>query len=105
MTDKRDDIQAGIKSLSVLFGEEDVIATAVLQIIFVVFLVIIGRKLELMYPFYVGLSLVTVSFMYQHWLIASREEFKCLKAFENNNFVGGIIFCGIAMSYHMELST
>ena len=105
MADKKDDIQAGIKSLSILFGEEDVIATAILQTIFVIFLVIIGQNLELMYPFYVGLGLVSVSFMYQHWLITSREDFKCLKAFENNNFVGGIIFCGIAMSYHMALST
>ena len=105
MADKKEDIQGGIKSLSVLFGEDDIVATAILQIIFVIFLIIIGQKLELMYPYYVGLGLVSVSFIYQRRLITSKDGFKCMKAFENNNFVGGIIFCGIAMSYHISLST
>jgi 4-hydroxybenzoate polyprenyltransferase len=38
-------------------------------------------------------------FAYQQVLTRERERGKCFAAFMNNNWVGGIIFLGIAASY------
>lgn len=103
MADKKEDLRAGIKSLPILFGDDDAIVIVILQVIFMIFLLVIGRKLNFLPPYYLSLCLVSLTFAYQHRLIKAKEPAKCMKAFENNNFVGGIIFCGIAMSYHMAL--
>ncbi len=105
MVDQHDDLDAGIKSLALLFGHEQSKITTLLQIIFLIFLIIIGKKEGFLFPYYVALGLTSLCFIYQHRLITSREPAKCMKAFENNNFVGAIIFVGITMSYHMSLST
>ena len=105
MVDQHDDLDAGIKSLALLFGHEQSKITTLLQIIFLIFLIIIGKKEGFLFPYYVALGLTSLCFLYQHRLITSREPAKCMKAFENNNFVGAIIFVGITMSYHMSLST
>ena len=38
-------------------------------------------------------------FVYQQKLIANREREACFKAFMNNNYVGLVLFLGLAMSY------
>jgi hypothetical protein len=38
-------------------------------------------------------------FVYQQKLIAKRERDACFKAFMNNNYVGLVLFLGLAMSY------
>ena len=105
MVDQQDDPDAGIKSLALLFGREQSKIITILQIIFLIFLIIIGKKEGFLFPYYLALGLSSLCFIYQHRLITFREPAKYMKAFENNNFVGAIIFVGITMSYHMSLST
>ena len=38
-------------------------------------------------------------FAYQQKLIVKREREACFKAFLNNNYVGLVLFMGLAMSY------
>ena len=40
-------------------------------------------------------------FAYQQKLIAKRERDACFKAFMNNNYVGLVLFLGLAMSYFL----
>ena len=40
-----------------------------------------------------------VLFIYQQKLIANREREACFKAFLNNNYVGLVLFLGLAVSY------
>ena len=40
-----------------------------------------------------------VLFIYQQKLIANREREACFKAFLNNNYVGLVLFVGLAISY------
>ena len=40
-------------------------------------------------------------FAYQQKLIARRERDACFKAFMNNNYVGLVLFLGLAMSYFL----
>ena len=105
MVDQHDDLDAGIKSLALLFGREQAKIVTILQIVFLIFLIIIGKKEGFFFPYYLALGLTSLCFIYQHQLITSQEPAKCMKAFENNNLVGAIIFVGITMSYHMSLST
>ena len=105
MVDRHDDLDAGIKSLALLFGREQAKIITILQLMFLIFLIIIGRKEGFLFPYYLALGLTSLCFIYQHRLITSQEPAKCMKAFENNNLVGAIIFVGITMSYHMSLST
>ena len=99
MIDRDDDLQLGVKSTAILFGEADKMIIGVIQVTFILTLLIVGSKLELGGMYYLGL-LVAVGLMgYQHKLIKDREPDQCLKAFQNNHWVGAVIFAGIYMHY------
>lgn len=100
MVDREDDIKIGVKSTAILFGEADRAITAFLQGLFLLTLVLAGRKFELGIYYYSSLFLVVVLFAYQQWLIKYRLPDNCFKAFLNNNHVGLVIFAGIAADYY-----
>jgi len=65
-------------------------------------LLVLGLNLSLAWPYYVGL-LAAAAMMGYHWLlIRDRSRAGCLKAFRHNNWVGGVIFVGIAFSFLYE---
>lgn len=99
MVDREFDIEIGVKSTAILFGDADKIIIAALQIMFILALILAGRQFQLGTPFY--LSLIVASFLlaYQQLLIRDRLPDPCFKAFLNNNWVGAIIFIGIFLSY------
>lgn len=99
MVDRDDDITAGIKSTAVLFGRYDRLITSVLQLVFILLMVLVGRHHDLGLFFYASLSITTLLFIYQQTLIAQRDGPDCFKAFLNNNYVGTVIFLGIAAHY------
>jgi 4-hydroxybenzoate polyprenyltransferase len=49
--------------------------------------------------YYWSLLVAGVLFVYQQKLIVNRERDACFKAFMNNNYVGLVLFLGLAMSY------
>ncbi len=99
MVDREDDLRAGIKSTAVLFGDLDRVMTACLQVLVLLGLMLIGRRMELGWPYDVALLLVGFLFAYQQHLIRNREPKRCFKAFTNNNWVGLIILLGVAGHY------
>lgn len=99
MVDREDDIRAGIKSTAVLFGDLDRVMTASLQILVVLALSLLGRRLELGWPYDIGLFIAGCLFAYQQYLIRNREPKYCFTAFMNNNWVGIAILLGIAGHY------
>jgi len=100
MVDRDDDIKIGVKSTAILFGEADRAITAFLQGLFLFTLVLAGRKFELGLYFYISLCVAALLFAYQQWLIKDRLPDNCFKAFLNNNYVGLVIFIGIAADYY-----
>ena len=50
MVDQHDDLDAGIKSLALLFGREQAKIITILQIMFLIFLIIIGKKRGVFVP-------------------------------------------------------
>ncbi|MFA7555176.1 MAG: 4-hydroxybenzoate octaprenyltransferase [Spongiibacteraceae bacterium] len=99
MVDKDDDLKIGVKSTAILFGDDDRLITATLQVCTIVALIFVGQQFELGYWFYIGLISAVVLFIYQQHLIRHRDRDACLKAFLNNHWVGAVIFLGILMHY------
>ena len=95
MVDRDDDVKIGVKSTAILFGEADRGIIAFLQVWVVLTLCVIGQQANLGLPFYLGVSIAALLFVYQQHLIRHRDRDACFKAFLNNNWVGLAIFCGL----------
>ena len=99
MVDREFDIEIGVKSTAVLFGDMDKYFIALLQIMFVVSMWLAGQQLELGSAYYLSLLFACVLLAYQQYLIKDRLPDLCLKAFLNNNWVGAVIFVGVVLSH------
>lgn len=97
MVDRNDDIKIGIKSTAVLFGHYDKLIIGILQIITVICLIIIGLNHHLSFIYYSGISIMSLLFLYQQWLINDRDRTRCFKAFQNNNYVGLVMFLSVVI--------
>lgn len=103
MVDRKDDIKIGVKSTAILFGSADRLIIGILQLFVLLALLAVGLQTELRYWYFASLGLVSLFFIYQQILIHSRQPRDCFDAFLNNNYVGLIIFLGIAASYWLPL--
>nr|WP_255771903.1 4-hydroxybenzoate octaprenyltransferase [Microbulbifer guangxiensis] len=99
MVDRDDDLKIGVKSTAVLFGDMDRAMTACLQGMVLFALLLAGQRFELGSMYFLGLTAAAGLFAYQQWLIRNREREACFRAFLNNNWVGAVVFAGIAMHY------
>ncbi|MBU2884528.1 4-hydroxybenzoate octaprenyltransferase [Gilvimarinus agarilyticus] len=95
MVDRDDDIQIGIKSTAVLFGEQDRLITATLQILVVGGLLMMAPRFELNALYYLGVATASALFIYQQRLIRYRQRSQCFKAFLNNHWAQLAILLGI----------
>jgi len=97
MVDRDDDLKIGVKSTAILFGEQDRVITACLQFIVLFAMGMIGQRFELHWIYKISVGVAACLFAYQQWLIRKRERSACFRAFLNNNWVGMVIFVGIAL--------
>jgi len=101
MVDRPDDLKVGIKSTAVLFGENDRLITALLQLMTLLALVLVGVRFELGLYYYLGVTGAALLFAYQQFLIRHRERKDCFRAFLNNNWVGMVVFVGLVLDLHL----
>ena len=99
MVDRDDDLLAGVKSTAVLFGNNDRVIIAILQLTFIVMMATIGRQLEMSFVYYLGLLISVGLFVYQQRLAWASGIENYLKAFLNNNWVGASFFVTIVAHY------
>ncbi len=99
MVDREDDLKIGVKSTAILFGDDDKVITAMLQVCVVVVLLMAGPRFEMSFIYYAGVIAASGLFIYQQQLIRYRQTDKCFKAFLNNNWVGAVIFAGIVLHF------
>lgn len=99
MVDRADDLEIGVKSTAILFGNADRCLIGLLQIIMIVLLVILGLNLSLGRAYYFGITIAVILALYQQYLIKDRIPEKCFKAFLNNNWLGLAIFTGLMFEY------
>ena len=98
MVDRECDEKIGVKSTAILFGDLDILITHIIQGFMMLVLLLLGRKMELNMYYYFCLLASVILFVYQNKLLRSRNTDNYFKAFLNNNWVGMIIFIGIAVA-------
>ena len=99
MVDRDDDLRIGIKTSAILFGRFDVAAVMLCYAAMLAVLVLIGMKLQFGLYYYLGLGAAGLLMLYHYALIRGRSREGCFKAFLHNNWVGGVVFAGIAANY------
>ncbi|MDT3410342.1 4-hydroxybenzoate octaprenyltransferase [Kosakonia cowanii] len=99
MVDRDDDLKIGIKSTAILFGRHDKLIIGILQVLVMAMMAAVGWLNGLGWIYYATVLVAGALFVYQQVLIADRERDACFKAFLNNNYVGLVLFLGLAVSY------
>ncbi|WP_447874387.1 4-hydroxybenzoate octaprenyltransferase [Serratia fonticola] len=99
MVDRDDDVKIGIKSTAVLFGRHDKLIVGLLQFATLLLMLWVGYLMQLGGAFYWSLLLAGALFIHQQKQVAGRDRDACFRAFLNNNYVGLMLFIGIALSY------
>ncbi len=99
MVDREDDLKLGVRSTAILFADMDKAMIGLLQALMLADLVLAGRSMHFGPWYRAGLGAAAILFAYQQSLIRRRDPAACFKAFLNNNYVGMVIFLGIALQY------
>ena len=99
MVDIEFDIKEGMKSTAILFGKHDTFIIGVLQLLTLILITIVGIMMDRGIPFYLSILLASTLVYYQQTLTKDRDPDKCFQAFLNNNYLGMIIFIGLAIDY------
>lgn len=99
MIDREDDLKIGVKSSAVLFADMDRVIIGIMQIMMLYALYLAGASMQFGPWYYVGMAAAALAFVWQLWLIRKRDAVNCLRAFQNNNFVGMAIFVGILLDH------
>jgi 4-hydroxybenzoate polyprenyltransferase len=102
MVDRDDDLNIGVRSTAILFGDSDRHIIAVLQAMTLLSLYLAGRILRMTRWYYAGLIAGALFFVYQLWLIRNRDRDACFRAFLNNNYFGMSMFIGILLTYQFR---
>ena len=96
MVDREDDIRMGAKSTAILFGEMDLMAQGVLYACMFVALALVGREAGMGLWYWAGLGAAALLVAYEFTIARTRDRDACFRAFLHNNWVGMVIFAGIA---------
>lgn len=96
MVDREDDLVIGVKSSAILFGRYDLLVLKILMSTMIMMLLLLGWHHHLTWPWFAGVAVASALFVRQQWMVRRRERAPCFKAFLGNNWVGLVIFLGLA---------
>ena len=99
MVDKPDDLKIGIKTSAITFGRFDVMGIMLCHACFIAIMLVIGQLQQMNLAYYAGLMVAAGLITYQYTLIRNRDRALCFKAFLHNNWVGMVVFIGIALDF------
>lgn len=99
MADRDDDLKIGVKSTAILFGDADRVIIGILQVMTLFALYLVGEQAQLGAEYSIALAISAILMVYHQYLIRYRQPSLCISAFLNNNWLGAVIFLGIAFSY------
>ncbi len=102
MVDRDDDVKIGIKSSAIFFGKYDVIAVMICYAIMLGLLVYVGKFMGFGKFYYIGLAASLLLACRQYGLIKTRDKTSCFKAFLQNNWIGLVLFIGLAAQYYFR---
>ena len=99
MVDRDDDLNAGIRSSAILFGDADRFVIGGLQLCMLLGLLMLGSRYDFGVWYYLALIAVAIFMVFQQWLLRDRNTDAAFAAFRNNHYVGLSVFVGIALDY------
>lgn len=99
MVDRDDDIKIGIRTSALTFGRFDVAAIMLCYAVTLGIYAWIGATLGFGLAFWAGWAAALGCALYHYTLIKDRERMPCFAAFRHNNWLGGVLFAGIAVHY------
>ena len=99
IVDKPDDLKIGIKTSAITFGQFDVLGVMLCHACFIAIMLVIGQMQQMNLAYYTGLMIAAGLSAYQYTLIRHRDRALCFKAFLHNNWVGMVVFIGIALDF------
>ncbi|WP_248321214.1 MULTISPECIES: 4-hydroxybenzoate octaprenyltransferase [unclassified Caballeronia] len=99
MVDRDDDIKIGIRTSALTFGRYDVLAVMLCYAATLAVYAGIGVALHFGWPYWLGWLGAAGCAGYHYTLIRNRERMACFAAFKHNNWLGGVLFAGIALQY------
>ncbi|MEK7738008.1 MAG: 4-hydroxybenzoate octaprenyltransferase, partial [Pseudomonadota bacterium] len=102
MVDRDDDLKIGIKTSAITFGRYDVTAVMLSYAATLAILAWVGVQAGRGIYFHVGLAAAAGMMAWHYTLIRGRQRDKCFKVFMNNNWVGAVIFAGLATDYYFS---
>ncbi len=101
MVDREDDLKIGIKTSAITFGKLDVITVMFCYLMTLALIAWVGYQAHARWAFYAGMGVAAAIAIYHYMLIREREPARCFKAFLHNNWLGGVIFAGILVDFHL----
>ena len=96
MVDRDDDLRIGIRTSAILFGRHDVEAVMACYALFIAIMTTIGVWQHYGQLYFAGLAGAMAIALHHHRLIRDRDRQQCFKAFLQNNWLGLVVFIGIA---------
>jgi 4-hydroxybenzoate polyprenyltransferase len=102
MVDRDDDLKIGINSSAILFGKYDVLAVMICYAVMLGLLAYIGQALGYGKFYFIGLGAALGLVLWQYLTIKKRAKADCFKAFLHNNWIGLVIFLGLAAQYYFK---
>jgi 4-hydroxybenzoate polyprenyltransferase len=102
MVDRDFDKKIGVKSTAILFEGNEPIIIGSLQVLTFFGFILIGQRFDLGTIYYLAIMASAGLMIYQQILISHKQTSHYFKAFLNNNWLGLVIFAGIALSYTLS---
>ncbi|RKP51280.1 4-hydroxybenzoate octaprenyltransferase [Trinickia fusca] len=99
MVDRDDDLKIGIRTSAITFGRFDVAAIMLCYAATLGIYVAIGIALGFGWPYWLGWAGAVGCALYHYTLVRGRERMPCFAAFRHNNWLGAVLFAGIAAHY------
>lgn len=99
MVDRDDDRRIGVRSTALLFGVMDLFAIGALQFVMLAGLWFVGEQAALGNIYRASLVIVAALFAQQTWRARHREGPACFASFLANNYIGLVVFVGIALDF------
>jgi 4-hydroxybenzoate polyprenyltransferase len=102
MVDREDDLQIGVKSTAILFGDADLFVIGGLQVLMLVGLVFVGNMAGLGNWYFGSVGIAAMLMVWHQWLARARDPAGCFQAFLQNHYIGMIVFIGIVLHYTFD---
>jgi len=109
LVDRTDDLQIGVKSTAVLFGDGAVVMIAVLQVSTLFVWYLVGDNMQYNSPYFIALAVIAGLFFWQQQTVrvqpsltgdeAQIQRAAYLSAFQRNIYVGLALFVGMVAEY------